>query len=449
MSADRVAQEARIIRLITVRLVPFLILLYTVAYVDRSTLGFAKLQMSADVGISDTAYGLGAGLFFLGYFLFEVPSNLILSRVGARRWIARILLTWGAITIAMALINSAMMFYVLRFLLGAAEAGFYPGVVYYFTRWFPQRYLARVFGLFLLAQPFALIITGPLSASLLGFDGVGGLRGWQWLFIMSGLPAILLVWPTLRILTDSPATATWLDPADRAWLESELSADRERDGVVEHPNPLRALGDKRVLALALTFLPFPLAIYGMTLWLPTILAGFGTSMMTNGFLFALPYCFAVLALRIIPRSSDRTGERYLHIGGCAALAGIGLASSALATSNTLQLAALCLAAFGLYSGQTVLWTLPPRFLTGTAAAAGVALINAIGNLGGYIGPFAVGAIKDRTGQISSGLYFLAGSLLITVVMVFILRRMLEHGRAPVRAGPIRSEPGQSPGNLIE
>ena len=426
MSGKTTADEARIIRLITVRLIPFLILLYTVAYVDRSTLGFAKLQMSADVGLSDTAYGLGAGLFFIGYFLCEVPSNLILSRVGARRWIARILLTWGVITVAMALINSATVFYILRFLLGAAEAGFYPGVVYYFTRWFPQRYLARVFGLFLLAQPFALIITGPLSAFLLGFDGLGGLRGWQWLFIVSGLPAILLAGPALRVLTDTPASATWLDPADRAWLETELSADRERDEVVEYPNPLRALGDKRVLALAFTFLPFPLAIYGMTLWLPTILAGFGTSMMTNGFLFALPYCFAVLALGIVPRSSDRTGERYLHIGGCAALAGIGLALSALATNNTLQLAALCLAAFGLYSGQTVLWTLPPRFLTGTAAAAGVALINAIGNLGGYIGPFAVGAIKNATGELSTGLYFLAASLLITVAMVFVLRRMLEH-----------------------
>jgi MFS family permease len=428
MSAEISSDEPRIVRLMTVRLIPFLILLYTVAYIDRSTLGFAKLQMSADVGLSDTAYGLGAGLFFLGYFLFEVPSNLFLARVGARRWFARILVTWGAVTVSMALIRSPMTFYLLRFLLGAAEAGFYPGVVFYFTRFYPQRHLARVFGLFLLAQPFALIITGPLSGYLLGLDGMGGLRGWQWLFILSGVPAILLAWPTLRVLPDGPESAPWLSTGDRAWIQRQLAEDRDRNGVVEHGNPLRALKDYRVLLVALQFLPFPLAIYGMTLWLPTILAGFGNSMVTTGFLFALPYCFAVLALRIVPQSSDRTGERYGHIALNAALAAAGLAVSAFASNHVVQLGALCFTAFGLYGGQSVLWTLPPRFLAGASAAAGVALINSIGNLGGYIGPFAVGAIKEQSGRLNDGLYFLAASLLVTVVMTFVVRGVLEPRR---------------------
>ncbi len=257
MSAEVSPDEPRIVRLMTVRLIPFLILLYTVAYIDRSTLGFAKLQMSADVGLSGTADGLGAGLFFLGYFLFEVPSNLFLARVGARRWFARILVTWGAVTVAMALIRSPMTFYLLRFLLGAAEAGFYPGVVFYFTRFYPQRHLARVFGLFLLAQPFALIITGPLSGYLLGLDGMGGLRGWQWLFILSGVPAILLAWPTLRCcrtaLDRRPGCPLAIVPGSSA----SWPRNRDRNGVVEHGNPLRALKDYRVLLVALQFLPFP------------------------------------------------------------------------------------------------------------------------------------------------------------------------------------------------
>ncbi|MGI4878473.1 MAG: MFS transporter, partial [Janthinobacterium lividum] len=289
-------------------------------------------------------------------------------------------------------------------------------------------HLARVFGLFLLAKPIALIITGPLSAYQLGLEGMGGQRGWQWLFILSGIPAILLAWPTLRVLPDGPRSAAWLAQPDRDWLEAELLADRMRNGVAPHANPLHALKDPRVLLVALQFLPFPLAIYGLTLWLPTILSGFGNSVISTGFLFAVPYCFAVLALRTVPQSSDRSGERYGHIAVNAALAAAGLAFSATATNHVWQLAGLCVAAFGLYGGQSVLWTLPPRFLTGTAAAAGVALINSTGNLGGYIGPFAVGAIKERTGRLTDGLYLLAAALLVTVVVTFLVRRLLEPER---------------------
>lgn len=415
------ATETRIMRQVTLQLVPLLMLFYTVAYVDRSVLAFAKLQLGADIGLSDTAYGFGAGLFFIGYFLFEVPSNLILSRIGARRWFARILVTWGAVTMLMAAIRSPEMFYVLRFLLGAAEAGLYPGILYFFTRWYPQRHLGRVLGLFLIAQPIALIVTGPLSGVLLGLDGLAGLRGWQWLFIVSGTPAVLLAIPTLLLLPDAPASARWLAPRDRVWIEDTLAQDvSARHG--GSPSVLSVLRNGRVFRLALAFLPFPLAIYGVTLWLPTILEATNGSPIVIGLLFAIPYVFAALSLWVIPRRSDRTGERHRYVLWSAALSALGLAAAAV-PGPLLSLAALCVAAFGLYGGQSVFWTLPPRFLQGPAAAVGIAFINAFGNLGGYLGPLAVGAIKDRTGSTAAGMLFLAGSFVLTIAMILIDRAM--------------------------
>jgi len=426
-----VNRETRVIRLMTTKLIPFLILLYLVAYVDRSTLGFAKLQMNADAGIGDAAYGLGAGLFFIGYFLCEVPSNVFLVRFGARRWFARILITWGAITVSMSLINGPTSFYVLRFLLGAAEAGFYPGVVFYLSQWFPARHRGRIFGLFLLSQPFALIVTGPLAGGLLGMEGVAGLHGWQWLFILTGMPAILLAWPTLRFFTDTPGDAKWLCAEDRTWLKAELDEEKRTGEVVEHANPLRALKDVRVLLLALYFLPYPLAIYGLSMWLPTIIKGFGVSNLTTGFLSAVPYVFAVAGLLIVPRHSDKTDERLVHIACSAALGAAGLFVSAAAQSPVVQLGALCFTAFGLYAAQPIFWTLPSRFLAGPAAAAGIALINSIGNLGGYIGPFAVGAIKQHTGNLADGLYFLAaGVFVLAVLLTIVVKVMVEPSSGP-------------------
>lgn len=418
--------EARIVRSLTIKLIPFLILLYLVAYVDRSTLGFAKLQMNADAGIGDTAYGLGAGLFFVGYFLCEVPSNIFLVRFGARRWFARILITWGAITVAMSLINGPVSFYVLRFLLGAAEAGFYPGVVFYLSQWFPARHRGRIFGLFLLSQPFALIVTGPLAGGLLGMEGVAGLHGWQWLFILTGLPAILLSWPTLRFLANTPGDAKWLPKVDRQWLERELAEDQRTATRASHTDLLRTLKDKRVLILALYFLPYPLAIYGLTAWLPTIIKGFGVSNLTTGFLSAVPYVFAVAGLLIVPRHSDKHNERLVHIACCAGLGALGLGVSAAAHAPVIQLGALCFTAFGLYAAQPIFWTLPTRFLAGPAAAAGIAIINSIGNLGGYIGPFGIGAIKEHTGSLQDGLYFLAGGvLLFGVLLTLVVKNWIE------------------------
>lgn len=417
--------EARIIRTLTLRLIPFLILLYLVAYIDRSAVGFAKLHMNADLGISDLAYGFGAGLFFIGYFIFEVPSNLLLERYGARRWFARILITWGAITVGMSLIQGAYSFYVMRFLLGAAEAGFFPGVLYYITRWYPVRHRGKVLGLFILSQPIALMVTGPLAGALLGLNGLGGLTGWQWLFILIGVPAVLLAWPTLKYLPDTPRDARWLSDSDCQWLSVELEKDRREYGQTEHANPLRALTDRRVLLLALLYLPGTLSIYGLGLWLPTLVHQFGGSDLATGFISSVPYCFGVIGLLLVPRSSDRLNDRYGHLTVLYVLGAIGLFLSAWLSSPVLQLAALSLVAFCLFSTTAIFWVLPGRFLTGASAAAGIALINSFGNLGGYIGPFGIGALKEYTGSLASGLYFLSAVLATGVVLTLVVYTQLE------------------------
>lgn len=417
--------EAQLIRRITLKLIPFLVLLYLIAYIDRSAVGFAKLHMGADVGIGDAAYGLGAGLFFIGYFIFEVPSNLMLERFGARRWFARILITWGVITMAMALIQGPYSFYALRFLLGAAEAGFFPGVLYYLTKWYPIRHRGKIMGLFVLSQPIAMVVTGPLSGALLGLDGMAGLHGWQWLFITIGAPAVLLAWPTLRYLPDSAENVRWLDASEKRWLADELNKDEREYAQTRHGNPLHALKDNRVLLLALFYLPVTLSIYGLGLWLPTILKQFGGSDLTTGFLSSVPYLFGILGLLIVPRSSDRLNDRYGHLGVLYALGATAMFMSAWLTAPVLQLAALSLVAFSLFSITALFWTLPGRFFVGASAAAGIALINSVGNLGGYLGPFGIGALKEYTGQMSSGLYFLALVLVFGLLLTAIVYQRLE------------------------
>lgn len=421
--------ELRLIRLITLKLIPFLILLYLIAYIDRSAVGFAKLHMSADIGLSDTAYGLGAGLFFIGYFIFEIPSNLMLARVGARRWFARILATWGLMTIGMAFVESAPGFYLMRFLLGAAEAGFFPGVLYYITQWYPVRHRGKVLGLFILSQPIAMMITGPLSGGLLGLNGIAGLHGWQWLYLIIGLPAVLLAWPTLRILPDRPEDVRWLTDEQKAWLVTELKNDEQEYGQTQHGNPLHALKDKRVQLLALFFLPVTLSIYGLGLWLPTIIHQFSGSDLNTGFIAAVPYVFGIVGLMIVPRSSDRLNDRYGHLAALHALAACAMFLSAWLTSPVFQLMALSLVAFCLYSITAVFWTLPGRFFVGASAAAGIALINSFGNLGGYLGPFIIGALKEYTGNLASGLYFLSAVLCFGLLLSWIVYQQLERRTA--------------------
>ncbi|MBN3857257.1 MFS transporter [Paraburkholderia sp. Ac-20340] len=428
------AEEKRIVGHIARRLVPFLALIYVVAYVDRTVVGFAKLHMNAAVGLSDAAYGMGAGLFFIGYFLCEVPSNLALARFGARVWFARILFTWGAITMAMAFVSGPKSFYVLRFLLGAAEAGLYPGILFFLTHWFPLRHRARVIGLLVLAQPIAGIVTGPIAGALLETHGFFGLSNWQTLFVASGLPAVLLCIPTLRLLPESPAHARWLDVPSRRWIERELAADKRSYSLDSHRNPFSALKDRRVLLLALLFLPFPLCIYGLSLWLPTIIKAFGVSDSTAGLLSAVPYLFAVVGLLIVPRHSDKRRERYGHIVVVSSVAALTMAASAWVHSPVLQLLFISLTAFSIYSIQAVVWALPGEFLSGTSAAVGIAMINSLANLGGYLGPYGVGLIKDATGSLAAGLYFLAATLVIAVLATFAVRAALRTPATSTEAG---------------
>ena len=405
--------EKDVIRKVTFKLIPALVILYLVAYIDRAAVGFAHLHMGADVGIGDAAYGLGAGLFFIGYFLFEVPSNLLLDKFGARKWFARILLTWGLITMAMALIQGPHSFYILRFLLGVAEAGFFPGVLYLITQWYPVRHRGKIMGMFILSQPIAMMVAGPLAGALLGMDGIANMHGWQWLFVMVGLPAVLLSLPTLLYLPDNISAVKWLSNEQKNWLKNELVKDEAEYDQTRHGNPLHALKDKRVLTLALYYLPVTLSIYGLNLWLPTIIKQFsGGSDLQVGFLSSIPYIFGIIGLLIIPRSTDKLNDRYGHLSFLYALGACGMFFSAWLTSPVMQLIALSVVAFALFSTTAVFWTLPGRFLTGASAAAGIALINSVGNLGGYIGPFGIGLLKQYTGNMASGLYFL------TIVMIF-------------------------------
>ncbi|MEM5403529.1 MFS transporter [Paraburkholderia unamae] len=422
--ASASSEERHIVGHIARRLLPFLALIYVVAYVDRTVVGFAKLHMNAAVGLSDAAYGLGAGLFFIGYFLCEVPSNLALARFGARVWFARILFTWGVITMLMALVSGPKSFYVLRFLLGAAEAGLYPGILYFLTQWFPMRHRARVIGMLVLAQPVAGIVTGPIAGALLETHGFFGMSNWQMLFVVSGLPAVLLCIPTLRLLPESPAHARWLDDTERRWIARELADDQRAYRLDTHRNPFSALKDRRVLLLALLFLPFPLCIYGLSLWLPTIIKAFGVSDSTAGLLSAVPYLFAVAGLLIVPRHSDKHRERYGHIVVVSGVAALTMAASAWFRAPALQLLFICLTAFSIYSIQAVVWALPGEFLTGASAAVGIATINSLANLGGYLGPYGIGLIKDATGSLAAGLYFLAATLVFAVLVTFAVRAVL-------------------------
>jgi len=420
--------EKHIISKITWKLVPFLVLVYLVAYIDRTAVAFAKLQMSTDVGISDAAYGLGAGLFFIGYFLFEVPSNLVLARYGARRCFARIMISWGLITVAMALVQGPYSFYILRFLLGAAEAGFFPGVLYYLTRWYPVRYRARATGLFVLAMPLAYIITGPVSGLLLSVDGLAGLHGWQWLFICMGLPAILLAVPTLCWLPDTPAQVNWLSRGEKDWLQQQMDKDSQAYASPAPMNILAALKDPRVLLLCLVYMPLPLSVYGLSLWMPTLIKAFGTSDMATGFIYAMPYFMGIAGLLIIPRSSDRRDDRYGHLAAMYLLAAVSMFLSGWLHAAVAQLVALGFVAFALFPINALFWALSGRFLSGTGAAAAIALINSVGNLGGYIGPFAVGWITQLTGSLASGLYFLTVILLLGVLFTCVVYLALEKRR---------------------
>jgi ACS family tartrate transporter-like MFS transporter len=402
------------------RLLPFLGLLYVISYLDRVNVSFAKLTMNASIGIDDATYALGAGIFFIGYFLFEVPSNLILERVGARRWIARIMVTWGLISAATAFVTGPASFITMRFLLGIAEAGFFPGILLYLTYWFPSSERAKVVGLFMVALPLSGLIGSPLSAELMRLDGFG-LDGWQWMLIVEGVPAVLLGFVCLVYLPDRPADAHWLGADEREWLTATLAAERA-DIAKRGETTLRAaLAQPRVWALALAYFGIVLALYGFNFWLPSLISAHGIALRYTGWIAALPFLCGAPFMVWWGRRSDRKDERVAHLIAVAVLGFAGFAAASVVDSLPLQIFCLCIALMGVYGSFPVFWTLPTAFLTGTAAAAGIALVNSFGNLAGYFGPQVVAWLTQGRDDFGPALFALGVSMLTPAIVVIALR----------------------------
>lgn len=414
--------EPALVRKVTLRLLPLLVALYTVAYIDRSAVGFAQLSMGADVGIGDAAFGLGAGLFFIAYFLFEVPSNVLMQKYGPRMWFVRILVTWGVITAAMALTQGPVSFYVLRFLLGVAEAGFYPGVIFYLTTWFPHRHRTKATGTFVISAPLAFIIMSPLAGWLLGVSGLG-MSGWQWLFLVVGVAAVLMAIPTWKFLPEAPRVAKWLTKDEADWITRELEKDKAERKQEDGKNPLRTLIDKRVLVFALLFFPSTVGVYGLSFSLPQVVNQFSTSTLQTGILTDVPYLFALVGVLVTSRWAARHfRDNWVPLACLFVGSAIGMGASAAVASPVLQLAALSLAAFCVYSIAGVFWSLPSGVLAGATAAVAIAAINSFGNLGGFIGPYVVGLFTQATGTTEAGMYFLMVVLLLGAVGTFVARR---------------------------
>lgn len=414
--------EKRVLRKITLRIVPFVMLLYFIAFIDRVNIGFAALTMNKDLGFSPTVFGFGAGIFFLGYFLFEIPSNLILDKVGARIWIARVMITWGLISGGMAFVTGTTSFYTLRFLLGAAEAGFFPGIILYLSFWFPARQRAAVTALFMAAAPLSTVLGSPVSGALLEMHGLLGFSGWQWMFLIEAIPALILGVVVLFYMTDRPEQAKWLSDEERGWLVTTMNAESAKKAATASHSIWRGLADLRVIALSLVYFGTSAGLYTLGIWAPQIIKEFGLTSMQVGLLNALPGIVAVVAMVLWARHSDRSGERTWHVVGACLLATVGLVYAGFAGSIIAVLLALTLVNVGISAAKPPLWSMPTMFLSGSAAAAGIATINSIGNLGGFVGPAMIGWIKDLTGSYQGGLFFVAGLLVLSAVLTLVLAR---------------------------
>jgi ACS family tartrate transporter-like MFS transporter len=436
------AVDRRVLRKATVRLVPLLVLLYLVNYLDRVNVGFAALTMNADLGLSSAAYGLGAGLFFVGYFFFEVPSNVILHRVGARLWIARIMITWGLVASATAFVQGELTFYLVRVLLGVAEAGFFPGVLLYLTYWFPRPQRAKIVALTFRAVPLASVIGSPLSTllikhgeGLLGFDA-----GWRAMFFLEGLPALALGVAVLVWLPSRPRSARWLTEAESTALEQHLAAEDAQEVGAEVPMR-EALTNPRVIALSLVYFGIVFGLYVLAFFLPQVITGFqkqfGTtfSLTEVGLVTAVPYAFAAVAMVLWARHSDRTGERAWHVAGPAFLGAVAIAAALYMRNPLMVMVCITVCAIGVYAAIPVFWQLPNSLLAGVGAAAGIALINSFGNLSGFLGPYMTGWLQDLTGSFRTGLWVVA--VLMVVAGLIALRFRPAQGAAVSREATAR------------
>jgi ACS family tartrate transporter-like MFS transporter len=404
-----------------------------VAYIDRVNVGFVATSLQRELGFGATEYGIAAGLFFLGYSVFEVPSNLILERVGARRWIARIMIGWGLVTMATMFVHDVTTFMVARVLLGIAEAGFFPGMVLFFTYWFPASERARTGALFMMASPVAVIVGAPISQALLTLDGALGLRGWQWLFLVEGFPAVVLGLLALRILTDRPEQASWLDPADRAWLSKTMEDERLARVTVGHSSVRGFLTLQFWLVCGVFFLN-SIVNYGMFLWLPKLIEDVtGARGLALGVITAIPFAVALAGMVLVGRASDRSGNRTYYVAACALATAVGLLVAVAAGTETwLLVTGFTIAQMALRSLAGVFWAIPPQLLSGAAAAAGIGLINALGNLGGFVGPTLMGVLLDRTGSYTGGLLVLTAVLVVEAALVLCVR--LPRLTRPLAAG---------------
>jgi len=424
------SEHARIFSKCAWRLIPFILVVYFLNYVDRVNVGFAALTMNRDLELSPAAFGFGAGIFFLGYLLFQVPGNVILQRVGARRWIFCIMVVWGFVSAANAFVQGPLGFYSLRFVLGIAEAGFFPGMLLYLTYWFPQAYLARYTASFMTGIPLAFIIGAPVSSLILELDGAAGFHGWQWLFIIEGLPACLLGLVALKLLPDVPSHAPWLTDDEKRTIAGYLAVP----GSQERHSLWLALRDPRVFALGLVLLGSQFGLYGVQLWMPQIVQGMGYTPLATGFIVALPFMAAMGAMIFWGRSSDVRGERFWHITLAALVAASGFALASLARSDLLVLVGLALGLVGTLSVPGPLFSLPSSFLGGAAAAGAIALINAMGSLGRFLGPTVVGAFRQNSETYVSGMVALAIALALSAAIALTLRRMTQP-RMPRTAVP--------------
>lgn len=412
----------RVITLVRRRFLPFAFLCYVVAYIDRVNVGFVATSLQRELGFGATEYGIAAGLFFLGYSLFEIPSNLILERVGARRWIARIMIGWGLVTMATMFVYDVTSFMIARVALGIAEAGFFPGMVLFFTYWFPASERAKTGALFMMASPVAVIVGAPISQAILRMDGLLGLAGWQWLFLLEGMPAVVLGFVALRVLTDRPEDATWLAPADRAWLSQTMAAERAARASVGHTSVRGFLTPQFWLVCAVFFLN-SIVNYGLFLWLPKLLEdvtgarGWYLSVIT-----AIPFAVALASMVMVGKASDRSGKRTQYVAACALATAGGLVIAVTFQQPTWALVlGFTIAQMAIRSLAGVFWAIPPQILGGAAAAAGIAVINALGNLGGFVGPTLVGGLLDWTGGYTGGLLALTAVLVLEAILVMRVR----------------------------
>jgi ACS family tartrate transporter-like MFS transporter len=414
--------EAGAIRKATWRLIPFVMLLYFVAFLDRINVGFAALTMNKDIGLTPQMFGLGSGIFFLGYFAFEVPSTIILHKVGARFWIGRVMITWGLVSVATAFTRGPISFCALRFLLGLAEAGFFPGIILYLSYWFPANHRSAVTAMFMAAAPAAGLLGSPVSGALMQMNGLLGLHGWQWLFLVEGIPALVLGLVTFHFLTDRPADAEWLSAAEREWLSRAIEQEQAAIRDPRSTSVWRGLADWKVLALSLAYFGTSAGLYTIGFWAPLIVKGLGFSVFRTGFLVAIPNLIAVVGMVLWSRHSDRTGERYWHaaIACVIAAAGMGVAAGA-GASATLAILGLSLTAFGVSAAKPPLWSLPTTFFAGTAAAASIGLINSLGTLGGFVGPYMIGATNGAGGRFSRGLSLVGGTLIVSAITILLMR----------------------------